>query len=47
MQKVPYISVVESLMYVMICTKLDIIYAMGVIRRFFINLSKEHYVVMK
>jgi ATP-binding cassette subfamily B (MDR/TAP) protein 1 len=37
MRKVPYSSVVGSLMYAMICTRLDIAYAVGVVSQFLSN----------
>ncbi|KAA0051816.1 gag/pol protein [Cucumis melo var. makuwa] len=32
MRRMPYVSAVASLMYIMICTRLDICYAMGIVR---------------
>ena len=34
MSKVPYASAIGSLMYVMVCTRLDIAHAVGVVSRF-------------
>ena len=42
MTKIPYSSVVGSLMYAMVCTKPDIIYAVGIVSRFLDNFEKEH-----
>ena len=42
MVKVPYSSVVGSLMYAMVCTKPDVAHAVGVVRRFLDNSGKEH-----
>ena len=42
MMKVPYASAVGSLMYAMVCTRLDIGYAVGVVSRFMSNPGKEH-----
>ena len=42
MMKVPYASVVGSLMYAMVCTRPDIGYAVGVVSRFMSNPGKEH-----
>ena len=42
MQKVPYASVVGSLMYVMVCTRPNIARAIGVVSRFLSNTRKEH-----
>ena len=40
--KVPYSSVVGSLMYQMVCTRTDIAHAVGVVSRFLKNPGKEH-----
>ena len=37
MSKVPYVPVVGSLMYAMICTRLDIAHAVGVVSRYMNN----------
>ena len=42
MAKVPYCYAVGSLMYEMICTRLDIAYAMGVVSRYMSNPNKKH-----
>eukprot|EP00253_Pinus_taeda_P028925 PITA_28925 len=42
MSNVPYASVVSSLMYVMVCTRLDIAHAVGVLSRFMSKTGKEH-----
>ena len=42
MAKVPYSSVVGSLMYAMVCTRPDIAHAVGVVSRFLENPRKEH-----
>ena len=42
MRKVPYASVVGSLMYAIVCTRLDIAHVVGVVSRFLSNLGKEH-----
>ena len=47
MSKVPYASVVGSLMYAMICTRPDIAHAVGVVRRYMNNLGKYHWMIMK
>ena len=47
MSKVPYSSVIGSLMYAMVCTSLDISHAMGVVRRYVNNLGKEHWMEVK
>ena len=47
MSKVPYASVVGSLMYVMVCTMLDIAHAVRVISRYMSHLGIEHWNVIK
>jgi hypothetical protein len=42
MSKVPYSSVVGSLMYVIVCSRLDLSYAMSLVSRYMVNPSKEH-----
>ena len=42
MTKVSYFSVVESLMYAMVCTRPYIAYAVGVVNKFLKNPRKEH-----
>ena len=42
MSKVPYASAIGSLMYAMVCTKLDIEHAMGVVSRFMSRPRKQH-----
>ena len=42
MSKVPYSSIVGSLIYAMVCTRPDIAHAMGVMRRYMKNTGKEH-----
>ncbi|KAF3661587.1 hypothetical protein FXO38_11598 [Capsicum annuum] len=46
-KKVPYTSVVGSLMYSMVCTRSDIAHIVGVVSRFLFNLRKEHWNVVK
>jgi len=47
MKKVPYQSAVGSLMYAMVCTRLDFAYAVGVVSRFMSNLGEAHWAVVK
>ena len=47
MNKVPYSSVVESLMYAMVCTRPNIAHAVGVVSRFLENPGKEHWKAVK
>ena len=47
MSKVPYASAIGSLMYAMVCTKLDIEHAMGVVSRFMSRSGKQHQEAVK
>ena len=47
MKKVPYVSIVGSLMYVMICTMSDIAHTVGVVSRHLFNPGKEHWNAVK
>ena len=47
MSKVPYASVVGSLMYAMVCTRPDIAHAVGVVSRYLNNPGKEHWMAVK
>ena len=47
MRKVPYETVVGSLMYAMVCTRLDIAHVVGVVRWFLTNHGKEHWETVK
>jgi hypothetical protein len=47
MSRVPYSSTVRILMYVMVCTRLDIPHVVGVVRRYMNNPCKEHWEVVK
>jgi hypothetical protein len=42
MSRVPYSSTIGSLMYAMVCTRLDIAHAVGVVSRYMSNPGKEH-----
>ena len=42
-----YFSAVESLMYAMVCTRLDIAHAVGVVSRFMVNPGKDHWEAVK
>ena len=46
-RKIPYASAVGSLMYVMLCTRLDICFAVGVVSRFQSNHGPEHWIAVK
>jgi hypothetical protein len=47
MSRVPYSSVVGSLMYAMVCTRPDIAHAVEVVNRYMNNPGKEHWEVVK
>ena len=47
MSHVPYESAVGSLMYVMVCTRLDIAHAVGVYSSFMSKPGKDHWTVVK
>ena len=47
MSKISYASAVRSLMYVMICIRPDITYAVGVSSRFMSNPRKQHWEAVK
>ena len=47
MSCVPYESVVDSLMYAMVCTRLDIAHAVGVLSRFMSKPGKGHWTTVK
>ena len=47
MSKVPYASVVGSLMYAMVCTRPNIVLTVGVIRRYMSHPGIEHWHVVK
>ena len=47
MSHVPYASAVGILMYTMVCTRLDIAHAMGVLSRYMSKPGKEHWTIVK
>ena len=47
MRKVPYASIMGSLMYAMVCTKSDITFVVGTVNGFMSNPGKEHWVAVK
>ena len=47
MSRVPYSSTVGNMMYAMVCTRLDIAHALGVVRKYMNNLGKEHWEELK
>ena len=44
---IPYLSVVGSVVYAMVCTRPDIAHAIGVVNRFLANPGKEHWEAVK
>ena len=47
MKAIPYASKVGSLMYVVLCTRLDICYTVGMVNRYQANPELEHWTVMR
>ncbi|GJS34883.1 retrovirus-related pol polyprotein from transposon TNT 1-94 [Tanacetum coccineum] len=47
MSRVPYTSAVGSLMFAMICTRLDIAHAVGVVSRYMAEPGREHWEAVK
>ncbi|XP_075110465.1 secreted RxLR effector protein 161-like [Nicotiana tabacum] len=47
MSRIPYASAVRAIMYTMICTRLDVAYALGVTSRYQANPGEEHWKVVK
>ena len=47
MRQVPYASTVGNLMYVMLCTRPDIYFAVGMVSRYQSNLGLNHWVAVK
>eukprot|EP00253_Pinus_taeda_P019467 PITA_19467 len=47
MSRVPYASAVGSLMYAVVCTRLDITHAVGVLSKFMSKPGKEHWTIVK
>ena len=46
MSQVPYASAVGSLMYEMVCKRLDIAHAVGVLSRYMSKPRKEHWIAV-
>jgi len=42
MSRIPYASVVGSLMYAMVCVRPDLLYAVSIVSRFMSNPEKQH-----
>jgi hypothetical protein len=47
MSKIPYPSIVGSLMYAMVCSRPDLSHAMSVVSRYMANPSREHWKVVQ
>jgi ATP-binding cassette subfamily B (MDR/TAP) protein 1 len=47
MNKVPYASIIDTIMYVMICTRPDLPYALGVTSRYQSDPGKKHWTSVK
>nr|GFD48371.1 retrovirus-related Pol polyprotein from transposon TNT 1-94 [Tanacetum cinerariifolium] len=47
MSMVPYANAVVSLMYLMVCTRPNIAYAVSVVSRYLANPSKNHWEAVK
>nr|GEZ29276.1 retrotransposon protein, putative, Ty1-copia subclass [Tanacetum cinerariifolium] len=47
MSKVPYANAVGSLMYLMVCTRPDIAYAVSIVSRYLANPGKNHWEAVK
>ncbi|TYK09546.1 gag/pol protein [Cucumis melo var. makuwa] len=47
MRCIPYVSIVDSLMYAMLCTRLDICYAVGIVSRYQSNPGLDHWTTVK
>jgi hypothetical protein len=47
MSKVPYTSVVGCLMYAMVCTRLDLAYAVSVVSKYMANPRRHHWDAVK
>ena len=47
MEKITYASAVGSLIYVVVCTRLDIAHIVEIINRFFSNLNKKYWIAIK
>ena len=47
MRRIPYASAVGSLMYAMLCTRHDICYAVGIVKRYQSNPGMGHWIAVK
>jgi len=47
MKKIPYASVVDSLMYAQVCTRLDIAFAINALGRYLSDPGLDHWKIVK
>ena len=47
MSPIPYASALGSVMYAVVCTRLDISHVVGVVSRYMTNPGKEHWATLK
>ena len=47
MDKISYVSVIGSIMYVMLCTRPDVSYALSVTSRYQSDLGMDHWLAVK
>ena len=47
MRRIPYASAIESLMYAILCTQLDICYAVGIVSRYQSNPGYDYWIAIK
>ena len=47
MQKIPYASVIGSLMYAQVCTRPDIAFIVGVLEKYLSNSGLQHWITAK
>lgn len=47
MSQIPYANAIGSIMYTMICTRLDLAHSISVVSRFMTNLGKHHWEALK
>ena len=47
MRKIPYATAVGSLLYAMLCTRLDIYYTVAIVSRYQSNLGLKHWELVK
>ena len=47
MSKIPYALAVGSIIYAMMCTKLNVVYSLGVVSRYQSDLGENHWKVVK